>query len=953
MGCRLTVTFALVLVSLSFLVVMIAVSMSYLYFSNGSINDFATSIGTGELKAGTLNVRQQLVNVERRCNQTSTLMQLSDLPASNMDFLRFVNSTFLKQFIAAVTQPVPEGLGFTAAATFDNFSTVASVEVYFDELYGDRHDYIVGYYGEDGVKPFSQRFSRFVLREVALSSQQIQVEFVHNPYPDQPGSDPSYWQGVSVGTSWFRSDVWSSSDGNSYYYLTFGTRAPAPSNQNYSRARFLGIGYISTSSLLPSLPSCSNAKGILLLVDDKRVLSTTSDRLNKLFAKQVFNGTDPLRVETPLLYNQSLAINHPDPVVRALFRLTGERLYPSPPTRTPDQVNSPYTSRQFVDVDGRRYLVLAETVPLLGYSIGLVWYCPMDELLQDLQYTQIIVAFTTLAAGLLLALLVGLFSFVAIGRPLHELHLAMSSLARLDLKEVRAMHEPKLGKGSCLAEVHSLNTSFFSLMQTVEDCLPYLDLPVASDEEEGAPNNVLSPNHARRGSASLAISESLSNSVKVDESWDSNDSHAHPPPPPPGASAMKAVGPPGSGPPSGNSSDHDGAGSSELNSPKSPAAKKAILRRVSSRFQEAANVMHSVVIGRDLAQYEVTVATFALSHKLRFGSVEVNTWRQTVSDFQYVVTEAVNEFKGRVFDQRASSLSAVWYRVPHGEKKACEAALKVLNLSQAIRVAVPAFPDDSIPIGVGITTGKALVGATGTSLKRGFICEGSVVPLCQCVALLSLELRVPILTSKRVWNEVQFFANFRPIDVLKAPASHETICHEREETFVELHQCMGLRSDVADEWMYVLQKQDRGDADKKQIFVDMFTALVNGRLDEYRQLLASVLKNASAPLGSGAGEDSYAESTRNGKRKDLYLCHRAKQFQVEPTALTSPIVTDVEGSQSSANDSIMSTPHVGSLHHYQEYFASVAAGQRRYGIPATFVQVFDVMSDSAAEFVDE
>jgi adenylate cyclase len=139
------------------------------------------------------------------------------------------------------------------------------------------------------------------------------------------------------------------------------------------------------------------------------------------------------------------------------------------------------------------------------------------------------------------------------------------------------------------------------------------------------------------------------------------------------------------------------------------------------------------------------------------AALEPNETYELLSQVMECLTAAVIDHDGLIVDYYGDGLAAMW-NAPAEQSEhpelACRAALRMLQTLPAISSDWVNILDRELKLGVGIHTGMAHVGNTGTSRRSKYGPRGTNVNLTSRVEAATKQLEVPILatgaTAKRL-----------------------------------------------------------------------------------------------------------------------------------------------------------------------------------------------------------
>jgi adenylate cyclase len=141
------------------------------------------------------------------------------------------------------------------------------------------------------------------------------------------------------------------------------------------------------------------------------------------------------------------------------------------------------------------------------------------------------------------------------------------------------------------------------------------------------------------------------------------------------------------------------------------------------------------------------------------ASLEPNEMYELMSQVMESLTAAVLDHDGLIIDYYGDGLAAMW-NAPADQSEhpelACRAALRMLQVLPAIARDWASLLDRELRFGIGIHTGVAHVGNTGTQRRSKYGPRGAAVNLTSRIESATKQLDVPLLisgaTAKRLSN---------------------------------------------------------------------------------------------------------------------------------------------------------------------------------------------------------
>jgi class 3 adenylate cyclase len=141
------------------------------------------------------------------------------------------------------------------------------------------------------------------------------------------------------------------------------------------------------------------------------------------------------------------------------------------------------------------------------------------------------------------------------------------------------------------------------------------------------------------------------------------------------------------------------------------------------------------------------------------ASLEPNEMYELMSQVMESLTAAVLDHDGLIIDYYGDGLAAMW-NAPADQSEhpelACRAALRMLQVLPAIAHDWASLLDRELRFGIGIHTGVAHVGNTGTQRRSKYGPRGAAVNLTSRIESATKQLDVPLLisgaTAKRLSN---------------------------------------------------------------------------------------------------------------------------------------------------------------------------------------------------------
>jgi adenylate cyclase len=218
---------------------------------------------------------------------------------------------------------------------------------------------------------------------------------------------------------------------------------------------------------------------------------------------------------------------------------------------------------------------------------------------------------------------------------------------------------------------------------------------------------------------------------------------------------------------------------------------------------------------------------------------------QFVSEVMEVMTDTVKRHDGAIMDYIGDELTALWNapadQVEHSWQAVRCAAALAADLSQ-VRIAWQARLGEPVSIGVGLNTGSARVGNTGTRSKPKYGARGHTVNLASRVQGATKAFQCPILLTGSTRAQLPAHATVRRLGKVKVVGINDSV-----ELFQLLTDSIAIPAEVLTAYDGALERFEAGDLTGTIELLKPVLLLPAGQVDgATRQLSARVESLISA-----------------------------------------------------------------------------------------------------------
>lgn len=182
----------------------------------------------------------------------------------------------------------------------------------------------------------------------------------------------------------------------------------------------------------------------------------------------------------------------------------------------------------------------------------------------------------------------------------------------------------------------------------------------------------------------------------------------------------------------------------------------------------------------------------------RVGPTRTIDW---IHDVLSELSDCVLETDGVLVDYVGDELMAMWgapAEMPDHASRACQAAVKMLGLVEPLRKKWSEITPDKFGFGIGINTGVARVGNTGSRVKFKYGPLGNTVNVASRVQGITKKLGVAALVTESTVQAVGRSFDHRRLAIVKTVGIHETLTlHELKASADEDWRQMAHRYESA------------------------------------------------------------------------------------------------------------------------------------------------------------
>lgn len=176
------------------------------------------------------------------------------------------------------------------------------------------------------------------------------------------------------------------------------------------------------------------------------------------------------------------------------------------------------------------------------------------------------------------------------------------------------------------------------------------------------------------------------------------------------------------------------------------------------------------------------------------------------------LTEAVREYDGVVVDYAGDGMMAIWNAPldqPNHADLAAKAAIRMTRELPVLSAKWESELQKTLKVGVGIHSGEALVGNTGTTYKFKYGASGKTVNLASRIESATKTVGVPILISERTHELLTIKLPTRRLLKVRLPGFPEAIQLYELNAADEINSWNDLKT-VYEESLACLEKSDFG-----------------------------------------------------------------------------------------------------------------------------------------------